>query len=350
MNLWLAISLVLAVVTVYLFVIEIFSVAFKLTGLVTSKIRLQVACLFTGTGYTTAESELIAKDEKRRKIAIACIYTGHIFSVAFMGTIINVLISLTLLKSHTEAAPHFTEWYFIVLYITSFLFLLMLFIKIPPVNRRFQRFLENIALKTSSKNKKTNIITVLDLQGKHAIVELILNIVPEYANEVSLLDMGLTKKYSINVLSIKRDNRFIEVTKDTMFRKGDILVIYGLINDIKEAFVYSVSKDNKKGDLDKSNEISLLNNYGSNALVEVYVDDLPEELDGVEIEDAKLKDKYGITVVMIKRKNEYVGVNRDTIIKNGDTITLHGPYQNIKMLFKNEENNQNSQEKPGKSE
>lgn len=85
MNIWLAISLVLAVVTMYLFVIEIFSVAFKLTGLVTSKIKLQVANLFTSTGYSTAECELIAKDDKRRKIATACIYTGHVFSIAFMG-------------------------------------------------------------------------------------------------------------------------------------------------------------------------------------------------------------------------------------------------------------------------
>ena len=349
MNIWLAISLVLAVVTIYMLAIEFFSVAFKLTGLVTSKIRLQVASLFTSSGYTTAESELIAKDDKRRKIAIACMYTGHVFSVAFMGTIINVLISLTLLKSYADTAPHFSEWYFIILYITSALFLLMLFIKIPPVNRHFQRFLESVAIKASSKNKKTNIITVLDLQGKHAIVELILNIVPDSMNEVPLCEMELNKKYSINVLSIKRDNRFIEVTKDTMFCRGDVLVIYGLINDIKEAFVNSISKENKKAELDKTNEISLLNNYGPNALVEVFVDELPKELENVEIEDAKLKDRYGITVVMIKRKNEYVTVTKDTIFRNGDTITLHGPYQNIKMLFKNDEINENSQEKPVKS-
>ena len=209
--------------------------------------------------------------------------------------------------------------------------------------------MENIALKTSSKNKKTNIITVLDLQGKHAIVELILNIVPENIDEVPLSEMELNKKYSINVLSIKRDNRFIEVTKDSMFRKGDVLIIYGLINDIKEAFINSVTKDNKKVELDNSNEISLLNNYGPNALVEVFVDELPKELENIEIEDARLKDRYGITVVMIKRKNEYVSVTKDTIFKNGDTITLHGPYQNIKMLFKNDENSENSQEKPVKS-
>lgn len=157
----------------------------------------------------------------------------------------------------------FTEWYFIILYVTVALFIIMLVLKIPPVNRRFQRFLESIALKTSSKNKQTNIVTVLDLQGKRAIVELILNIVPEFASEVPLSKMELTKKYSINILSIKRDNRFIDVSKDTMLQKGDILIIYGLNNDIKEAFVNSVSKRNKKEELDHSNDISILNNYGS---------------------------------------------------------------------------------------
>ena len=244
--------------------IEIFSVAFKLTGLVTSKIKFQVASLFTGTGYTTAESELIAKDEKRRKIALACIYSGHLFSVAFMGLIINVVISVTQGQFQTSE-----KVYFIILFITLGFFLLMAFLKIPPINRRFQRFLERVAIRASKKNKKTNILNVLDLQGKHAIVEVVLNIVPETMNEVPLSKMGLTKKFSINVLSIRRDSRIIEVSKDTMFKKGDVIVTYGLINDIREAFVYSVTKERPEEEIDKTNEINLVNNYGDNALVEV---------------------------------------------------------------------------------
>ena len=53
MNTWLAIALILNVASVYLFVIEIFSVALRLTGLSTSKVHFQVASLFTGTGFTT---------------------------------------------------------------------------------------------------------------------------------------------------------------------------------------------------------------------------------------------------------------------------------------------------------
>ena len=338
MNLWLAIALVLGVVTIYLFTIEIFSVAFKLTGLATSKIRFQVGSLFTGAGYTTAESELVANNEKRRKIALACMYTGHIFSVAFMGLIINVLFSISmLLIDNNINLPPITDASFIVLCVTAGLFILMLFIKIPPINKRFQRFLENIAINSSRKNRNTNIITVLDLYGKYAIAEVVLNNVPDFAKEVPLFEMGLTKKYYINILSIKRGARILEVTKDTMFRKGDILVIYGLINDIKEAFVNSLKGEKEIAQIDRINEITLVNNYGSNALVEVYVDEVPEEVDGVKMQDAHLKDRYNITIGIIKRKDHYVVVDKDTIIQKGDTLTLFGPYKSIKLLFKNDD-------------
>ena len=341
MNIWLAISLILVVVTIYLFAIEIFSVAFKLTGLATNKIKFQVASLFTATGFTTSESELIVNNEKRRKIATACMYTGHVFSVAIMGLIANLMINIFLSFNKTAgiefAVPTFTEWYMILLYITSGFFVLMLILKIPPVNKRFQRFLEAIAINSSKYSRNSNLITILDMYSKHAIAEVVLNSLPDYAKETPLSEMELTKKYSINVLSIKRGKRIIDVTKDTMFRKGDVLVIYGLTNDIKEAFIDSVSESKDTLVVDRTNEITLVNNYGPNALVEVYVDEVPEMLEGVKMKDAKLNDKYNINVPVIRRKDEYVFVDKDTVIEKGDTLTVFGPYRNIKLLFKNDE-------------
>lgn len=338
MNIWLAISLILAVVTIYLFMIEIFSVSFKLTGLNTGKIKLQVASLFTGTGFTTAESELITNDERRRKIALACIYTGHIFSVAFMGLIINVFFSFSNYFSSDITTPSFTEWYFIIFYITASLFILVIILKIPPINKRFQKFLEKIAVNSSRKNRNNNFVTVLDMYGKNAVVEVILNNVPEDAKDTPLCQLGLTNTYSINILSIKRGKRVIDVSKDTMMRKGDILVIFGLINDIKEFFINSVKGTEAPVVIDHSNEITLVNNYGSNALVEVYVDEVPASLVDTKIKDAQLKEKYSITIGIIKRKEKYIFVDKDTVIQKGDTLTLFGPYKNIKILFRNEEN------------
>ena len=338
MNIWLALSLILGVIAVYMFTVEVFSVAFKLTGLATSKIRFQVASLFTSTGFTTNESELIVNDERRRKIAIACIYTGHIFSVVIMGLIINVFFSIGVsVGSGTSTEYTFTEWYFIIFYIAATLFLLMVFIKIPPINRRFQKLLETIAINSSKKSRNTNIITVLDLYGKHAIAEVVLNKIPEFAKEKSLIEMGLTKKFLINVLSIRRGKRIVEVTKDTMFSKGDVLVIYGLINDIKEAFINSLEKKENVAVIDRTNDITLVSNYGKNALVEVYIDEVPKELEGVMIKDAGLNDRYSITVVVIKRKDEYLSVDKSTIFQQGDVVTLIGPYKNIKLVFMNDE-------------
>ena len=335
MNIWLAIALILAVITMYMFIIEVFSVAFKLTGMATSKIKFQVASLFTSTGFSTQESELIMNDAKRRKIAVACMYIGHIFSVAIMGLFINVIL-FVVEAVNSWTTPDFTSWYFIVLYVAAGAFFTMLLLKIPPINKRFQKMLEAIAISTSKHNRNTNIITVLDMYGKHAITEVILNVLPPFAVDTPLFEMGLTKEYSINILSIKRGKRLLEVTKDTMFKKGDTLVIYGVITDIKDAFVNSLDSS-KTIVVDHSNEISLVNNYGSNALVEVYIDEVPKELDGVAIKDSHLTDRYSISIGVIKRKDEYMFPDKDTVIQKGDALTLFGPYKNIKLLFKNDD-------------
>lgn len=338
MNVWLAVSLVLVVVTSYMLAIEIFSVAFKLTGLVMSKVRLQVASLFTSSGYTTQESELIAKDEERRRIAIACMYTGHIFSVAFMGLIINMVISISTYQRADEV--HFDEWYFIIFYIASTLFLTMLFLKIPPVNRRFQNLLEHIATRRSKRRRNSNTISVLDLHGKYATAEVSLNIIPEFCKDISLEKIGLSKNYSLHILSIRRDSRHVEVTKDTIFQQGDVVLIYGLINDIREAFIYSVEKHHQFDESENTNELDLINNYGESALVEVVVVKVPKELENVKIVNAQLKEKYGITLGIIKRHDEYFTANKDTIIQKGDTLTVFGPYLNIKLLFTKDDTQQ----------
>lgn len=334
MNVWLAISLTLAVTAIYMFSIEMFSVAFKLTGLATNKIRFQVASLFTGAGFTTSESELITNDDRRRKIAVSCMYTGHIFSVVIMGLVINLVFQIINTIGVAHEARTFTEWYFIIFYVSAFIFLLVLFIKIPPINRHFQRLLENIAIKISRDRRASNIVTVLDYYGRSAVVEVTLNNLPDFAKDVSLYEMQLTKKFSLIILSIRRGNRRVHVTKDAMLAKGDAILAYGLINDIREAFINSVEgKKNKTVVIDNSNEIQLLNNYGQNTLMEVVVNEVPEELKNVKIKDSHLTDQYSINIVVIKRKDEYIFADKDTIIKKGDILTVFGPYKNIKLLF-----------------
>lgn len=341
MNFWLASSLILAVTAIYLIMIEFFSVAFKLTGLATNKIRFQVASLFTGAGFTTQESEIITNDNRRRRIAVICMYTGHIFSVVIMGLIINVLISIGESLHADLPARTYTEWYFIVFYISSAVFILVLLIKIPPINKKFQKLLEKIAINTSKARRESNIITVLDYYGRSAVVEIVLNKVPEFAKDKSLGSMALTKKYALILLSLRRGNRRVSISKDTMISKGDVIVAYGHINDIRDCFINSL-EDNKKANktvvIDNTNEIQLLNNYGANTLMEVTVHEVPKELEGIKMKDSHLTDRYSIQIIIIKRNNEYLFVNKDMTIEKDDIVTLFGPYVNIRHLFNNENN------------
>ena len=341
MNFWLAISLILAVSAIYLIMIEFFSVAFKLTGLATNKIRFQVASLFTGAGFTTQESEIITNDNRRRRIAVICMYTGHIFSVVIMGLIINVLISIGESLNADRPVRTFTEWYFIVFYISLAVFVLVLLIKIPPINKKFQKLLEKIAINTSKARRESNIITVLDYYGRSAVVEIVLNKVPEFAKDKSLGSMALTKKYALILLSLRRGNRRVSISKDTMISKGDVIVAYGHINDIRDCFINSL-EENKKANktvvIDNTNEIQLLNNYGANTLMEVTVHEVPKELEGIKMKDSHLTDRYSIQIIIIKRNNEYLFVNKDMTIEKDDIVTLFGPYVNIRHLFNNENN------------
>ena len=341
MNFWLASSLILAVTAIYLIMIEFFSVAFKLTGLATNKIRFQVASLFTGAGFTTQESEIITNDNRRRRIAVICMYTGHIFSVVIMGLIINVLISIGESLNADRPVRTFTEWYFIVFYISLAVFVLVLLIKIPPINKKFQKLLEKIAINTSKARRESNIITVLDYYGRSAVVEIVLNKVPEFAKDKSLGSMALTKKYALILLSLRRGNRRVSISKDTMISKGDVIVAYGHINDIRDCFINSLEGNKKASNtvvIDNTNEIQLLNNYGANTLMEVTVHEVPKELEGIKMKDSHLTDRYSIQIIIIKRNNEYLFVNKDMTIEKDDIVTLFGPYVNIRHLFNNENN------------
>lgn len=340
MSILFALALILTFAGIYIFVIEVFSVAFKLTGLATKKVRFQVASIFTGTGFTTQESELIVNDERRRKIAVACMYTSHIFSVIIMGLLINFVISLVTLISNNTAitAEMFTEWYAILFYIAAAFFVIVLIIRIPPVHNRFINDLERLGIKMSKTNRKTNIISVVDMYAKNAVVEVYLNVIPEFAKDKTLFEMQLTKKYLINILSIRRGNRMLDISKDTMFAQGDVVVVFGSVNDIKEAFIHTLDhpEDTIVVKETSLNTLSLLNNYGTNALMEIDVEEVPQEIDGLPMKDTHLPDRYNINVVVIKRHDDYITVDKDTVIQKGDRITVFGPYKTIKHLFHNE--------------
>ncbi len=74
-------------------VVRIGAIAFELTGVDWSLAKFQALSCFTGTGFTTKESELITANSQRRRIASVLMVLGNAGLVSLVATFANSLRS-----------------------------------------------------------------------------------------------------------------------------------------------------------------------------------------------------------------------------------------------------------------
>ena len=90
-------------------VVRIGAIAFEITGLNWTLASFQSISCFTGTGFTTRESELITSDPKRRKIATILMVLGYAGLATFITTLINSMkSSISFLKFNIPII----DWFF----------------------------------------------------------------------------------------------------------------------------------------------------------------------------------------------------------------------------------------------
>lgn len=63
------------------------------TGLDREKSSFQVVSLLTGSGFTTAESELVTSSRQRRRLAKITMLFGYVFNITFVSAFVNVFLS-----------------------------------------------------------------------------------------------------------------------------------------------------------------------------------------------------------------------------------------------------------------
>ena len=76
------------IIVVSILIVKIAAVALNLTGLDTKRAFFQALSAFTGTGFTTADSELIVNNDTRRKIVMVLMILGN----AGLITVITTLV------------------------------------------------------------------------------------------------------------------------------------------------------------------------------------------------------------------------------------------------------------------
>lgn len=328
MDLFTSALLIMIFIVVYVILIEIYNVLFRISGLTKDKSRFQVISLLTNSGYTTKESEIIVTNKFRRRLAIASMLTGYIFTAVIVSLIINLV-------SNFDANQIADNILWFAIAFGAFV-LILIVSNIPFVKKAFDKMIENAAHSIMRHSNYGNVITILDEYEKDCIAEIYINKLPEFLEGKSIFESRIKDLYRMNVLMVKRKGRMIDVTKDTHIQVKDTLVIFGSQQNIKDLFTIGrkeIEEILDKEDKIEENIIELVDNYGKDAMAEVTVNRVPEFLEKKTLFECGIKDKYLINVIMMKRADKAIMVTKDTMIEKGDVLIVYGPYANIKEAF-----------------
>lgn len=325
------ISSILAIsiaIVIYIYIIELFTILFRITGLTKEKAKFQVISLVTCAGFTTSEAEIITLNKRRRHLAIICMITGTIFNVLIISIIINLISNI----SKSGISIDQIKWISIIL--GSAVVLIILF-KLPFIARFLEKTTEKLLRKVVYRSKNDNVLTILDSYDSDAIIEIYLNNVPEILSNKTLAESDFKNKYDINLLMLKRGNRTITINRNTVIQKNDKIIVFGNKQTIKDLFTYKtdISYEEEIISEKKENVLTLIDNYGSDAMAEVEVNVIPEILNNKTLFESPIKTKYNLNILMIKRNELPLKVTKDSKIELHDEIIIFGDYSNIKKIF-----------------
>ena len=97
----------------------------------------------------------------------------------------------------------------------------------------------------------------------------------------------------------------------------------------------------------KENYISVLDTYGKDAVVNIYLYKVPASIEGKCIADTDLRKKLNVNILMYTRNGHNHYVTADTIFSNKDTLIAFGPLANIRDAFLLKGHEEKPEEKVG---
>ena len=233
MNLLLFISILI----ISFIIVRIGAIAFELTGLEWSLAKFQALSCFTGTGFTTKESELITGNIQRRHIASVLIVLGHAGLVTLIATFANSLrtdISIpkfTIPFLHSVVPSHLLPWINLAIIAVG----LYVFYKIFTNTRLATKLTDALRSHIVKKEiiKPVSFEELMVVTGGYGIsqIEICEN---SPILEKTLLDSGL-KEFDILILAMERGEEIIpNPSADTKILLEDTLICFGKLKNIRD--------------------------------------------------------------------------------------------------------------------
>jgi len=210
---------VILIIAISIFVVKIATVALKMTGLDEKRAYFQALSAFTGTGFTTSDSEVVLHNDIRRKIIIILMILGN---AGFISVITTIVISF----EKTNPLP-------LLVNVGILLIVIILLVKLLA-NKKIAKFLNDkieTRLEKQPPFHKRPVEEVLRIAKDYGIAEV--NIKGS-CNELgkTLNESGFREK-DILILAIERKNSVVPAPKATdRILLNDTLICYGKLSNI----------------------------------------------------------------------------------------------------------------------
>jgi hypothetical protein len=213
-------------------VVRIGAIAFQLTGLEWSLAKFQALSCFSGTGFTTKESELITSNKQRRKIASILIILGNAGLVIMIGTLASSLESFL----PFDIPSYLVRWVNLAV-IVVLVYVIYRIFTYEKFVRKFTNFLRKRIIKKEIF-QKVSFEELLLATGGYGISRVVVCAGSPVLNKA--LSRSDLRKQDISVLAIVRDKETIpNPSADTDILLGDELICFGKLENIRHRICMS---------------------------------------------------------------------------------------------------------------
>lgn len=216
-----SIAVTIFIIVLLTAIMEIAATALKLTGINIHIARFQALSALTGTGFTTRETESIMKHRQRRIIVMILMIVGPLGFLTILG---SVLVSI---KEEV--------FLYELIAILTVIFIILRIFKSKFIGSLFHRLVER-QIKKRRLFRKVVLEEVLTLDENLGVCEFEVRENSKVAGK-KLIDTNF-KNEGFMILAIERKDGVLSVPRgsDTI-QKGDKLVIFGSIKNMKQALI-----------------------------------------------------------------------------------------------------------------
>jgi hypothetical protein len=249
----------------------------KFTGLSSDVAQFQARSAFTGTGYTTRESEIIVNHPLRRRIILFLMFVRNI-------GFITVISSLILSFFNTQGAEDFIIR---VAWLSGGTLVLVILSRIKFIDILLSKLVE-VSMRKWKKIYVQDYESLLNLSGEYEVIDCLVARDSWLAHK-TLEDLKLAEE-GVLVLGITRDDGyFVGIPKgSTRIYESDRVILYGRENLLRKV---GQRKAGKEGDDEHAQEVIKMMKWES------------KQIKGPEKEKGIIK-RFFKTIFKLKKRKE----------------------------------------------